>query len=192
VITAADVPGKPTYGLISQDQPVFADGVVRYVGEPVAAVAADHPETCRRALAAIVVEYEVLAPLLDPEVAVSGGHDPIHPAGNVHRHQRIVRGDVDATGPVVVEGTYEIGMQDQAFLGLEAAMAMPDPGGAGVELYIATQWLHEDRKQIAGCLGLPEAQVRLTLAAWAAPSARVRTSASRSTAACWRCAADGR
>ena len=60
VITAEDVPGKPTYGLISQDQPVFASDVVRYVGEPVAAVAADHPETCRRALDAIVVEYEVL------------------------------------------------------------------------------------------------------------------------------------
>jgi xanthine dehydrogenase D subunit len=163
VITAADVPGRPTYGLISQDQPVFADGVVRYVGEPVAAVAADHPETCRRALAAIVVDYDVREPLLDAEVAIGGGHEPIHPNGNVLRFQRIVRGDVDATGPVVVEGSYEIGMQDQAFLGLEAAMAMPDPGGAGVELYIATQWLHEDRKQIAGCLGLPEAKVRLTL-----------------------------
>ena len=60
VITADDVPGKLTYGLISQDQPVFAADVVRYVGEPIAAVAADHPETCRRALEAIVVEYEVL------------------------------------------------------------------------------------------------------------------------------------
>ncbi len=79
------------------------------------------------------------------------------------RHQRIVCGDTDATGDVVVEGTYEIGMQDQAFLGLEAALALPDPGGAGVELYIATQWLHEDRKQIAACLGLPEDEVRLVL-----------------------------
>ena len=60
VVTKDDVPGQLTYGLISEDQPVFADGVVRYMGEPVAAVAADHPETCRRALAAIVVEYEVL------------------------------------------------------------------------------------------------------------------------------------
>ena len=66
-------------------------------------------------------------------------------------------------GPIVVEGTYEIGMQDQAFLGLEAALAIPDPGGGGVELHIATQWLHEDRKQIAACLGLPEEQVRLVL-----------------------------
>ena len=88
VITAADVPGKTTYGLISSDQPVFANDVVRFVGEPVAAVAADHPDTCRRALAAIVVEYEVLAPLTDPERAIDGSHEPIHPDGNVVRHQR--------------------------------------------------------------------------------------------------------
>ena len=60
IITADDVPGLPTYGLISQDQPVFARDVVRYMGEPIAAVAADHPETCRRAIAAIKVEYELL------------------------------------------------------------------------------------------------------------------------------------
>jgi xanthine dehydrogenase D subunit len=163
VVTADDVPGLPTYGLIAPDQPVFARDVVRYVGEPVAAVAADHPETCRRALAAIVVEYEPLPVLSDPEVAIAGGHPPIHPDGNVLRHQRIVHGDPEAAGVVTVEGTYEIGMQDQAFLGLEAALALPDPGGAGVELYIATQWLHEDRKQIAACLGLPEDKVRLVL-----------------------------
>ena len=164
VITADDVPGVPTYGLISQDQPVFASDVVRYVGEPIAAVAADHPETCRRALAAIDVVYELLDPLLDPEVAIADTHDAIHPLGNVFRHQPIRCGDVDATGDVVVEGTYEIGMQDQAFLGTEAALALPDPGGAGVELYVATQWLHEDRKQVAACLGLPEPKVRLMLA----------------------------
>ncbi len=163
VITADDVPGKTTYGLISQDQPVFASDHVRFVGEPVAAVAANHPETCRRALEAIVVEYEVLTPLVDPELAVDGSFPPIHPEGNVIRHQRIVRGDQTIEGPVVVEGTYELGMQDQAFLGLEAALAVPDPGGAGVELHVATQWLHEDRKQIAACLGMDDEKVRLVL-----------------------------
>ena len=163
VITAADVPGAMHYGLIAHDQPVFASEVVRYVGEPIAAVAADHPETCRRALDAIVVQYEMLDPLLDPERAIDGSHPPIHPDGNVIRHQRIVCGDVDATGDVVVEGTYEIGMQDQAFLGLEAALAVPDPGGKGVELHVATQWLHEDRAQIAACLDLPVESVRLVL-----------------------------
>ncbi len=164
VITADDVPGQMTYGLIDQDQPVFAADVVRYVGEPIAAVAADHPETCRRALAAIVVDYEVLTPVLDPEAVIAGTTEPIHPNGNVLRQQRIVCGDASVTGDVVVEGTYEIGMQDQAFLGLEAALAIPDDGGHGVELHIATQWLHEDRKQIAACLALPEQQVRLVLA----------------------------
>ena len=163
VVTAADVPGKATYGLISSDQPVFASDVVRYVGEPVAAVAADHPDTCRRALAAIVVEYELLAPLVDPQRAVDGTHPSIHPDGNVVRHQRIVRGDQTIDGPVVVEGTYHLGMQDQAFLGLEAALAVPDSGGDGVELFVATQWLHEDQKQIAACLGFPAHKVRLTL-----------------------------
>jgi xanthine dehydrogenase D subunit len=163
VITAEDVPGEMSYGLIDQDQPVFASDVVRYVGEPVVAIAADHPETCRRALEVIVVDYEVLEPLLDPEAALDGSHAPIHPAGNVIRHQRIICGDTEATGDVVVEGTYEIGMQDQAFLGLEAALAIPDSGGQGVELHVATQWLHEDRGQLAACLGLPEESIRLVL-----------------------------
>lgn len=163
IITAADVPGQTTYGLISQDQPVFAGDVVRYVGEPVAAVAADHPETCRRALEAIVVVYDVMKPLIDPERALDGSHPAIHPDGNVIRHQRIVCGDVHAVGDVVVEGTYETGMQDQAFLGLEAALAQPDHDGGGVDLQVATQWLHEDQKQIAACLGVSPDRVRLTL-----------------------------
>ena len=163
IVTADDVPGLPTYGLISQDQPVFARDVVRYMGEPVAAVAADHPETCRRALAAIRVEYELLPALTDAEQAISGAFDPIHPDGNVIRHQRIVHGDPDATGPIVVEGTYEVGMQDQAFLGTEAALGFPDHDGRGVEVHVATQWLHEDQKQMAACLGLETDRVRLVL-----------------------------
>lgn len=163
IITAEDVPGKLTYGLISSDQPVFAKDVVRYMGEPIAAVAADHPETCRRALAAIVVEYEVMTPLVDAELAILPTTPPIHPDGNLIRHQRIIHGDSNATAEIIVEGNYSIGMQDQAFLGLEAAMAFPDPGAQGVELHIATQWLHEDRGQIAACLNLPENNVRLVL-----------------------------
>lgn len=163
VITADDVPGQLTYGLISSDQPVFAREYVRYMGEPVAAVAADHPETCRRALAAIVVEYEVLTPLTNPELCLDSAVAPIHPDGNVIRRQKIVSGDVTATGPIVVEGDYIIGMQDQAFLGTESALAIPDGDRSGVEVFVATQWLHEDQKQMAACLGLPIDKVRLTL-----------------------------
>jgi xanthine dehydrogenase D subunit len=109
------------------------------------------------------VVYEVLHPLTDPEHAILGKHDPIHPDGNVIRHQRIIRGDQMATGPIVVEGEYVIGMQDQAFLGLEAALAIPDSDGLGVHLHVATQWLHEDLSQISACLDLPAEKVRLTL-----------------------------
>jgi xanthine dehydrogenase D subunit len=163
IITHEDVPGQLTYGLISSDQPVFAKDFVRYMGEPIAAVAADHPETCRRALAAIVVEYEVLTPLADGERALDPTVAPIHPDGNVIRELKIIRGDQSATGPIVVEGTYELGIQDQAFLGTEAALALPDHDGKGVEVYVATQWLHEDQKQMAACLDLPVDKVRLTL-----------------------------
>ena len=163
VLTHEDVPGKPTYGLIASDQPVLARDFVRYMGEPVVLVAGDHPETCRRALAAIKVEYEVLEPLVDPEKSIDLSVPPIHPDGNLIRRQQIIRGDQNLIGEVVVEGNYELGMQDQAFLGTEAALALPDPGGTGVELYVATQWLHEDRGQIAACLNLPEDKVRLVL-----------------------------
>ncbi len=161
VLTADDVPGSPIYGLEHEDQPVFASDVVRYVGEPLAAVAADHPETARRAVEAIVVDYEALEPLVDAEAAFTT--PPIHPDGNVFRHVRIRHGDVDATGDVVVEGEYEVGMQDQAFLGPESGLAIPGEDG-GVELYIATQWLHADQRQVAACLGLPPEKVRLVLA----------------------------
>jgi xanthine dehydrogenase D subunit len=160
VVTAEDVPGAATYGLISADQPVFARDVVRYVGEPVAAVAADHPDTARQALDAIVVTYEPLPPLVDAEAAPDA--PPIHPDGNVIRRILVSHGDAEATGDVVVEGTYEVGMQDQAFLGPESGLAVPD-GEGGVDLWVATQWLHEDRDQVAACLGLPPAQVRLHL-----------------------------
>ena len=165
VVTAADVPGKLTYGLIVQDQPVFAaiGDTVRYSGEPIAAVAADHPETCQRALAAIKVTYEVLTPVTDPEDCIAGVAEQIHPDGNIFRHQRIVSGDISVVGAIQVEGEYEIGMQDQAFLGLESALAIPDSGGQGLEMYVATQWLHEDRKQIADCLNIPEENIRLVL-----------------------------
>jgi CO/xanthine dehydrogenase Mo-binding subunit len=160
VVTGADVPGVNAYGLEHADQPVLATDVVRFVGEPVAAVAADHPDLARRAAAAVVVEYELLEPLLDPESAITAA--PIHPDGNVFSHLTIRHGDLAATGDVVVEGSYEVGMQDQAFMGTEAGLAIPAEDG-GIDLMCATQFLHIDRDQIAVALGLPPEKVRLTL-----------------------------
>jgi xanthine dehydrogenase D subunit len=162
VLTHDDVPGRKTYGMEHPDQPVLAFKNVRYQGEPVAIVAADHPETARRAAAAIGVEYEVLEPLCDPEAAMAPGAPQLHLTGNVLRHIRINHGDPDATADVVVTGEYEVGMQDQAFLGPESGLAVPD-GEGGVDLYIATQWLHVDLWQLCESLDLPPEKVRLTM-----------------------------
>jgi CO/xanthine dehydrogenase Mo-binding subunit len=75
----------------------------------------------------------------------------------------IRHGDPEAEGDVSVEGVYEIGIQDQAFLGPESGLAVPD-GEGGVDVYVATQWLHVDRDQVAPCLGLPPEMVRIHLA----------------------------
>jgi xanthine dehydrogenase D subunit len=175
VLTADDVPGRKYYGLEIPDQPVLAIGAVRYQGEPVAIVAADHPETARRAADRIAVSYEVLPPVTDAEAALAPDAPPVHPrphpenhfvgpdAGNLVRHARIRRGDPDATAEVVVTGEYEVGMQDQAFLGPESGLAVPAEDG-GIDLYIATQWLHVDQQQVAACVGLPADKVRLSLA----------------------------
>jgi xanthine dehydrogenase D subunit len=162
VLTHEDVPGRKTYGMEIADQPVLAMHNVRYQGEPVAIVAADHPETARRAAAAIGVEYDVLDPVGDAEAAMAPGAPQVHLSGNVLRHVRINHGDPGATADVVVTGEYEVGMQDQAFLGPESGVAVPD-GEGGVDLYIATQWLHVDLWQLAESLGLPEEKVRLTM-----------------------------
>lgn len=174
VLTHEDVPGHKTYGLEFPDQPVLAFDRVRYFGEPVAIVAAEEPEQARRAAAEVKVGYEPLEPITDPERATE--QEPLHadrptmghgyrddPRPNVVRHIVIRHGDPGAQGDVSVSGVYELGIQDQAFLGPEAGLAVPD-GEGGVDIYVATQWLHVDRDQVAPCLGLPKEMVRLHLA----------------------------
>jgi xanthine dehydrogenase D subunit len=160
VLTHEDVPGSNLYGLEHKDQPVLAVDVVRYQGEAVALVGADHPETATRAMKLIKVEYEVLEPVVDMETAADD--TPLHPGGNLVRHVPIRRGDQGSKADVVVTGRYEVGMQDQAFLGPESGLAVPAEDG-GVDLYIATQWLHVDQGQVASALGMPLDKVRLTL-----------------------------
>ena len=82
------------------------------------------------------------------------------------RHVSILHGDVtrvEAAADVVIEGEYELGMQDQAFLGPESGLAVPADDG-GVDLYVSSQWLHDDQHQIALSLAMPLEKVRLTLA----------------------------
>ena len=163
VLLADDVPGQRTFGIEFSDQPVLASDVVRHVGEPVAIVAAEHPELARRAAGEIRVEYEALPAVTDMEEALRSDAPKVREFGNVIRHIRIEHGDPDARADVWVEGYYETGMQDQAPLGPESGLAIPSEDG-GVDLYVATQWVHIDRKQLAPCLDLPEEKVRVHLA----------------------------
>ena len=178
VLTHEDVPGQKTYGLEFADQPVLASDRVRYFGEAVAIVAAEEPEQARRAAAAVRVVYEPLEPVTEMERALE--QEPLHPdrptmpkgggshgyrddpRPNVVRSMLIRHGDPEAEGEVAVSGVYEIGIQDQAFLGPESGLAVPD-GEGGVDIYVATQWLHVDRDQVAPCLGLPPEMVRIHL-----------------------------
>ncbi|MFC0602120.1 molybdopterin cofactor-binding domain-containing protein [Streptomyces palmae] len=160
VVTHADVPGDATHGRRVADRPVFARDVVRHHGEPIAAVAADHPDTARLAAAAIAVEYEVLEPVTDPEQAFAA--EPLHPDGNLIRHIPLRFGDPEATGDVVVEGLYRIGRQDPAPIGAEAGLAVPRPDG-GVELYAGSTDPHNDRDLAAACFGLTPDRVRVVV-----------------------------
>ncbi|MBD0709500.1 MULTISPECIES: xanthine dehydrogenase subunit D [unclassified Streptomyces] len=177
VLTYDDLPADTKhYGLEIQDTPALAHDRVRYHGEPVALVAADHPETARRAAAAIKVDYRELPIVTDEASALAPGAPVLHenrtdhhsrhvPHPNVLHRQPIVRGDADRAArraDVVVTGEYTFGMQDQAFLGPESGLAVPAEDG-GVDLYVATQWLHADLRQIAPVLGLPEEKIRMTL-----------------------------
>ena len=134
----------------------------------------------------------MLPPLTDAEEAMKPDAPQLHLSGNTLRHLRINHGNPDATAPVVVTGTYEVGMQDQAFLGPESGLAIPDDEG-GVDLHIATQWLHVDRDQVAESLGLPHDKVRLTHGRRRRRVRRPRGPARcRSTRACSRSTPAGR
>ena len=164
VITHADIPGRKLFGQMKVDQPVLAADRVRHHGEAVAVVAAVDLETARAAAGLVHVDYDVRSPVTDAATALDSASDPVHPDGNLVAHTRIRRGAAQSgelpAADVVVRGSYSLGMQDQAFLGTESGLAVPT-GDGGVELRIATQWLHVDQEQVALCLGLPPDKVVL-------------------------------
>ena len=150
VLASWDVPVN-RYGMIERDQPVLADDRVTYVGEPVAIVAAEDPELCRRALAAIEVQYEPLEPRLDPVALINSKE-------HTYRHVLLEHGDPGVVGEVVAEGEYCTARQDHSFLAPDAGLAVPD-GRGGVILTGATQWVHSDQEQVAHALGMPTEKV---------------------------------
>ena len=163
VLTAADVPGQNAYGLVEADQPALSDRVVRFAGDRVALVAAETREAAAEGARLVRVGYEELTAVTDPAAALAEGAPLVHPARgtNLLHHARIRKGDVGrgfAEADVVLDGAFETGWQEHAFLQPEAGLAYVD-GEGRVVVETAGQWLHEDRRQIAALLGLPEERV---------------------------------
>jgi len=166
VYTAADVPGDRYVGAIVNDWPVFiAEGeTTRYVGDVLAAVAAETRYAARAAAAAIEVEYEVLEPVTDPEEALKEGAPKVHEGGNLLKTYKIDRGDVEAAlkgSAHVVTETFQTQFIEHAFLEPEASLAWDEDGV--MRVFSGGQGVWDDRKQIATILGVEPSRVRVTL-----------------------------
>lgn len=168
VLTAADVPFN-AYGLIDHDQPVLCDTTVRFFGDRVALVVADTPEAAARGAALVTVTYDDLPAVTDPRLALTDGAALVHESHGTNLLLRIPirKGDLAAgfdAADVVIEDEYTTTWQEHAFLQPEAGIAFIDDDGR-VVVETAGQWLHEDRRQIAAILKLPEDQVVIRYAA---------------------------
>jgi selenium-dependent xanthine dehydrogenase len=168
VATARDVPGERWYGLIEADWPgLVAEGEeVRCVGDVLAAVAAVDEATAREAAALVEVRYELLEPVLDPEQALRAGAPQVNPRhANLLSRTRLHRGDVDAAlaaSAHVVHGTWQTQRIEHLFLEPESCVAVPLEGGR-LHLYCQSQGIFDDRRQVAGFLGMREEDVSVEL-----------------------------
>jgi CO/xanthine dehydrogenase Mo-binding subunit len=168
VLTAADVPFN-AYGLIEHDQPVLCGEKVRFEGDKVALVVAESTDAAEAGARLVTVEYEDLPVVTDPRAAMMPSAPLVHEAhgSNVLLHMPIRKGDIMqgfAEADVVIEDEFHTSWQDHAFLQPEAGIAFIDEQGRLV-IETAGQWLHEDRRQIAQILQLPEEQVVIRYAA---------------------------
>ena len=166
VVTAADVPGERTQGLLTQDWRQFvAEGeTTAYVGDVLAAVAADTRRAAREAAALVDVDYEVLEPVTDPFEAMEPRAPRLHERGNVLSISRVQQGDVDealAGAAHVVSETFRTQAIEHAFLEPESSLAVP-AGEGSLHVYSQGQGAWEDRRQIASFLGVPADDVRVT------------------------------
>ncbi|MDD5264505.1 MAG: xanthine dehydrogenase family protein molybdopterin-binding subunit, partial [Candidatus Bipolaricaulis sp.] len=168
VVTQRDVPGANVVLVIYDDQPALANGIVRYIGEPVALVGAASRRAARRAALGVHVEYQPLSAVTDTRRAV----DPDAPivcaaaaaegGGNVFNRMVLAKGDADegfAQADVVVEGEYETGYQEHAYLEPQGAIAVPDEAGS-IAVYASMQCPFYVQGAVAKVLGLPLAKVR--------------------------------
>lgn len=168
VITGADLPTK--YGIMptSEDETALAVDKVRYVGEPVAAVAADDPRTAAEALKLIRVEYEPLLPILSIEKALSTIDPRIHDYGhgpNVQRKVSLEFGDAEAgfsRAEYVREDTFFYAGSNHVALEEHSALASYGADGR-LTLWSSTQVPHYLHRTLAMVLGLPPQRVRVSV-----------------------------
>ena len=168
VFTASDVPHN-AFGLIDADQPVLCADVVRFVGDKVALVVADTVEAVTEGAALVRVTYEDLPAVTDPRRALDPDAPLVHADRGTNLLERLVlrKGDAAATlasADLVLEGEFATSWQEHAYLQPEAGIAFVDEQDR-VVIETAGQWLHEDRRQIAAVLRLPEDQVVVRYAA---------------------------
>jgi len=175
VLTGEDFERLPM-GPVIKDETVLAKGKVRYIGEPVAAVAAANRQIARAALALIEIEYEELPAVLTAEAALADGAPTVHEeldsyikifdarfGGNVMSRQEIVEGEVEAAWDrcdVVVEGVYETQAQAHAYLEPCSALAEVDERGK-LTIWSSHQSINRVQANVAEGLGLPMSRIRV-------------------------------
>ncbi len=165
VLTAADIPGEHDHGLVIYDWPALV-GIgerVRYVGDAVAVVAADTRQIATEALDLIEAEYEILPPICDPVSAHAPGAQLLHTKGNLLKHIKVRKGDVEhgfEQADIVLEHVFHTQITDHAFMEPECSVARMTPDGR-MEIRVGSQIPYSDREQVARCLGLPADRVRI-------------------------------
>jgi len=135
VATARDVPGSNYIGYVVQDRPLLCVDKVRFVGDNVALVVGDTPESAELGVQAVNVEYEKLPAVFDPSEALQPGAPAIHPSGNLTARHFVRVGNAEkglAKADHVVKGVYTTPVQEQAYLETEAALAYPRSEGVVV------------------------------------------------------------
>jgi len=124
VLTAKDVPGENVIPVVFNDQPLLADGIVRYIGEPIALVAAETLMTAKRAVSEVEIEYEELPAVFDLLEKIFGDD-------NIIKHEQIIKGDVKNAFDkcdVIVENEYRTPCQEHAYLETQGVIAEPLQG----------------------------------------------------------------
>jgi CO/xanthine dehydrogenase Mo-binding subunit len=163
IFTAKDIPGKNLIGIIAKDQPILATDRVRYVGDPIALVAARTEEAAEKAAQKAVVLYEDLPAVTNPEEALKPYAPLIHEKGNLLLEFHVIKGDVQAgfkEADVIVEETYTTTWIDHAYLEPDAGISCVDEAGK-ITVICPTQNVHYDQKEVASVLGLPIEKVRI-------------------------------